>query len=274
MKRKLRIFLLMMALPVLLVCTAFATDVVTEGIQTAGRTTANPGCTVTYDAATGKYTASTKSGIIEGEQYALLVVKKPAAGESRIVSEETVMYIDQQAATAEGVTFDFIPMSTPNCEVLLGGKFTSGKSLVVLGEMLGKGVTVRGSVTYYRNKPWSMNISVQQNGIETANLLTETDGTFSTILPEGTYDFVISADGYLTHTQQVLVDGEMKNVSIDCRAYAGDTDKSGAITGTDLGQLISDYNKAPTYHTDLDNSGSVNGTDLSYLIGNYNNRAD
>ena len=114
MRHWLRLALCGGALAALLTCGASAAEM---------DYTTNVNGTVTYDSVSGKYTASYNQ-TIDGQQYALLVVKgtyeNGAADYS--ISEDTIMYIDQMAAGSTGVSFNFIPRSTPDCVVLLGGE--------------------------------------------------------------------------------------------------------------------------------------------------------
>ena len=136
MKHWLRLALCGGALAALLTCGASA--------ATDDYTTDANGGTVDYDSASGKYTAS-YTGAQEGNQYAILVVKGTYENgvANYSISEDTIMYIDQMAADSSGVSFDFIPRSTPDCVVLLGGVFEGNvESPVVLGTLVGKGATV------------------------------------------------------------------------------------------------------------------------------------
>ena len=261
MKKMIRLGLCMGLLSAALTCTALA--------ATPNYTTDKDG-TVTYQ--DGKYSAS-YSGTKTDNQYVLLVVKGTPAKYS--VSEDTIVYIDQKPATAAGVSFEnWIPMSTPDCVVLLGGVFEEGvDSPLVLGTLKGQGVTVSGIVDYYNytEQPWSVNIAVEgtDNSIQTA-----TDGTFEVTLSEGMYKFKVTADGYLTHTENIEITTDTTQIMIDYKSYAGDVDQTGAINPTDLSYLLADFNDLPTKGTDLNHSGIVNGTDLSILLGNLGNIND
>ena len=269
MRHWLRLALCGGALAALLTCGAAAatTDYTTD---VAG--------TVTYNG-DSSYTAS-YTGAKDGNQYAILVVK--GTYENGVpdysISEDTIMYIDQKAADSSGVSFDFIPRSTPDCVVLLGGDFGTTESPVVLGTLAGKGVTVSGSVDYYNydTNPWGVNVAVETTaGTQVTNFMTETDGAFTTTIPEDTYHFVVTAKGYLTHTEEVIISADSGEIVISYKSYAGDTDGTGAINPTDLSFLLADINSIDPYRdTDLDNSGAVNVTDLSILLGNLGNVSD
>ena len=123
MKRMIRALLAAAVLVSSLTVSAFA--------ATDGFTTDVDG---TVTCADGKYTAS-YTGAEAGEQYVLLVVE--GTPESYSVSQDSILYINQVAADANGVvTFsDFIPMNVANSVVLLGGYFSDG-SPKVLGTIL------------------------------------------------------------------------------------------------------------------------------------------
>ena len=270
MRHWLRLALCGGALAALLTCGAAA--------ATDDYTTDANGGTVNYDSTSGVYTAS-YTGTKDGNQYAILVVKYDGEDTSDyFISEDTIMYIDQKAADSSGVSFDFIPRSTPDCVVLLGGDFGTTESPVVLGTLVGKGVTVSGSVDYYNydTNPWGVNVAVETTaGTQVTNFMTETDGAFTTTIPEDTYHFVVTAKGYLTHTEEVIISADSGEIVISYKSYAGDTDGTGAINPTDLSFLLADINSIDPYRdTDLDNSGAVNVTHLSILLGNLGNVSD
>lgn len=96
---------------------------------TDGYTTDEKGV-VTYDG-TASFSAS-YSEAAEGGQYALLVVAGTADNYS--ITTDSILYIDQTAADADGVSFTgFIPKTVTDSVVLLGGEFEGASSPVVLG---------------------------------------------------------------------------------------------------------------------------------------------
>lgn len=119
MKRMIRALVAAAVLVSSLTVSAFA--------ATDGYTTDVDG-TVTCDGE--KYTA-TYAGAEAGSQYVLLVVE--GTPDSYTVSEDSILYIDQVAADANGtVTFSgFIPMSIADSVVLLGGYFDDGSPKVL-----------------------------------------------------------------------------------------------------------------------------------------------
>lgn len=98
--------------------------------------------TVNYNE--GTYTAICDTGITSGNQYVLLVIK--GTQDNYSISENTIMYIDQKAASGNSVSFDFIPKNTPECVVLLGGEFTDGTSPKTLGTLTSQGPAIDGDI--------------------------------------------------------------------------------------------------------------------------------
>ena len=223
-----------------------------------------------------------------------MVVKK---GQTPVISDSTIMYIDQAAATSAGVSFSFIPRSTPDCEILLGGVFTSGDSPVVLGELLGKGVTVSGSVKSYNPKvTTTLELYVAgttTNPTYTTTIAAQSTGSgqvtqsFSfTSVAAGTYDLVVSkADHVPYKITGIVVDSS----DIDLTSHAnaaiktitppcGDINAGKTINGSDANIVLSssNYNKttasAANTLSDLNGDGLINGSDVNVLLSsaNYN----
>ena len=193
MKKMIRLGLCLGLLSAALTCTALAAD---------DEYTTNIDGTVTYEG--GSYSAS-YSGAQEGKQYALLVVE--GTPDKYSVSEDTIVYIDQQQATETGVSFNhWIPMSTPDCVVLLGGVFDGNvPSPVVLGTLEGQGVTVSGTVKYQTVgtmfRPATVELHNEQGSL-IAQTQTDVNGKYSfASIPVGKgYKIVIKKLGYLTYT--------------------------------------------------------------------------
>ena len=264
MKKWIRLGLCTAVLAVALACTALAAEGAVYGTGAVSYDGAK--CSVTYS-----------EGLTNGNQYVLLLVTDPNS-----INDEGVMYIDQAAAAGGKVSFvGFIPKEWPTdgqtWTALLGGEFTDGASPKTIGTLtFGEGVPVSGAISYYNSVPRAVNVEVQNEAGEIVRTFTtNADGTFSVTLPIGSYSFVVKAEGYLMHTYEINVSGVVEDMSIDYQSYAGDVDASGAINGTDVGYVLSDYNKTePYYNTDFNNSGAVNGTDLSIVLGNIGKVSD
>lgn len=263
MKHWLRLALCGGALAALLTCGASA--------ATDDYTTDANGGTVDYDSASGVYTAS-YTGTQNGNQYAILVVK--GTYENGVadysISEDTIMYIDQVAADGTGVTFDFIPRSTPDCVVLLGGEFDDDQSPKVLGTLIGKGVTVSGSVELQgrTNHSGATVTLTGESGVPLATT-TESDGSFTiNSVPMGTYVLEITMPGYLSHTvSTVMVDEELL-VEVK-RLLGGDINNDTQITIDDLNQVLTEYLSMDGSIADVNGDTQVTIDDLSILLSNY-----
>lgn len=257
MKKWLRLGLCLGLLTVALTCSALAA---TEGY------TEDSAGTVTY--ADGKYTAS-YTETMSDKQYALLVVKGTPTDYS--VSEDTIMYIDQKAAGADGISFDFIPKSTPDCVVLLGGEFAGEDSPVVLGTLKGQGVTIEGSVKYQGNDSSAV---VQLRDKNTNEVLyetvTNTDGTYSIgSVATGEYNLYITKQSYLSYTKAIEVAEDMAIDQVDISNLAGDINDNGKVNNQDLSILLQNYNSEDKA-SDINCNGKVNSADLSALLGSFN----
>lgn len=286
MKKVLQLMFCAGVLAALLAGTALA-----AGTSTAGYTTANDNCTVTYNTETGKYTAAYNGAdLVNGSQYVLLVVKGTETDYS--VGENTIMYIDQKAATESGISFDFIPKSTPDCVVLLGGVFTDATSPKILGTLSGQGVTVSGSVTSY-NPNAAVTVELYATGTTANPAYTTTIAAASgsgqvtqsfafTSVAEGTYDLKVTKAGHTAYwVTGIPVGEEDLTIANAISLLCGDVDGSGSINGLDINEIL----RSDTYNTatdtaavsaaDLDGNGLINGLDVNIALSssNYNKGA-
>lgn len=269
MKRLLRLGLCLGVLAAALTCTALA-----AGVNTEGYTTANEGCTVTYDETEQKYTAA-YAGTKTENQYVLLVVKQDDEG-GYSISENTIMYIDQQEATAEGVSFTFIPRSTPDCVVLLGGEFSNGESPKTLGTLIGKGVEVSGSVDIGVNVTSNITLTLYNpDGTTAGSSSMNGDGNYSIpSIPEGTYYIKASKPGFIGGLVEVTVTGDGNVSAVTVPLYGGDLNTNGSINSVDLMALLDDFGAAKAedmknLYSDINENGMVNATDLMELLNNF-----
>lgn len=255
MKKMIRFGLCLGLLSAALTCTALAAN---------SDYTTDVNGTVTYQE--GKYTAS-YADAQNGNQYVLLVVK--GTPDDYSVSEDTIVYIDQQEATSAGVSFEnWIPMSTPDCVVLLGGTFADGSSPKVLGTLKGQGVTVSGSVTLQGRTNYA-GATVTLTGETTATATTDNTGAYTLdSVPVGTYTLQITMPGYLSYTKTNIAVNEPIQIERK-NLLGGDVNESGQVTIDDLTPLIQNYLANVSTPEDINGSGQVTVDDLSILIGNY-----
>ena len=284
MKRLLRLGLCLGVLAAALTCTALA-----AGVNTEGYTTANEGCTVTYDETEQKYTAA-YAGTKTENQYVLLVVKQDDEG-GYSISENTIMYIDQQEATAEGVSFTFIPRSTPDCVVLLGGDFGEDvTSPVTLGTLVGQGVTVSGSVTSY-NPGNSVSLKLYKAGTEevvaettiaaqTGNGKVTQDFTLNSVPVGESYDLEISKTGHTAYRLTgIPVEEEMSLSAL--KLLSGDVNGDDKINVSDQNAILGNgtYNlsvsEAAVKLADVNGDDKVNVSDINVVLSSdyYNKGA-
>lgn len=257
MRKWLRLGLCLGLLTVALTCSALA--------ATDGYTTDKDG---TVDYANGKYTTS-YAGVTSGEEYALLVVA--GTPEKYTVNEESIMYIDQKAADGEEITFDFIPRSTPDCVVLLGGSFNGTQSPKVLGTLEGQGVSVSGSVTLQGRKDHS-GATVTLKGAETYTTTTDEKGAFTLDgVAAGDYTLTITMPGYLTYTKTTLTVEDTTTVPAK-ELLGGDVDSAfdGYVNASDIQVVLGNFTKEPPYEgVDINDDGYINATEISIILSNF-----
>lgn len=255
MRKWIRLGLCLGLLTVALTCSALA--------ATEGYTTDLKG-NVTY--ADGVYTAS-YDGTTENMQYALLVVE--GTPDDYSVSEETLMYIDQKAAGADGISFDFIPRGTPNCVVLLGGEFTQETSPVLLGTLIGQGVNVSGTVTLEGRTDYSgATVTLTGNG-EPLTAQTDKTGAYSLDgVATGNYTLTITMPGYLSYTKTTLAVAD--SLTVDAKhLLGGDVNGNNQVTIDDLSAVLTAYLTTTDSAEDINGNGQVTVDDLSILLSNY-----
>lgn len=257
MKKWLRLGLCLGLLTVALTCSALAAD---------DEYTTSTNGTVTYSEQTGKYTAS-YDGTASGKQYALLVVKGTPTDYS--VSEDTIMYIDQKAAGADGISFDFIPKSTPDCVVLLGGEFAGADSPVVLGTLKGQGVTVSGKVSLQGRTDHSGAAVTLTGASGTYTATTDASGAYDLdgVAP-GSYKLTITMPGYLSYTKMTLAVEDTMTVDTK-NLLGGDVNSDTQVTIDDLSLILADYLKTTDSSADINNDTQVTIDDLSITLSNY-----
>lgn len=268
MKKMIRFGLCLGLLSAALTCTALA--------ATPDYTTDVNGTVTYYE---GKYTAS-YANAQEGKQYALLVVKGTVENgvAKYTVNEDTIVYIDQQEATGAGVSFEnWIPMSTPDCVVLLGGVFGEGvESPVVLGTLTGKGVEVSGSVDIGVNVTSNITLTLYNpDGTSAGSSSMNGDGSYSiSSVPEGTYYVKASKAGFVSNMVKVIVTGDGNIGEISVTLYGGDVNTDKMINAADLLALLSDFGKTEqdsitNGYADINEDTAVNAADLLELLANY-----
>ena len=267
MRRWLRLGLCLGLLTVALTCSALA--------ATPEYTKDKDG-TVNY--ANGKYTAS-YTGVTSGNQYALLVVKATKDGDAEPINDDTLMYIDQKEAESETISFDFIPKSTPDCVVLLGGVFDGGtggtvNSPVTLGTLIGQGATIevpKANVTFAGTT--SPTLALADEAGQEYSFTLGSDGAYSVSgVIDGTYTLTVSKKSHLTYTLKITVEnGEVTGGIPAVQLLAGDVNDDNYINSSDISIVLQDYLKPNMENaaSNINEDGFVNSLDISAVLGNY-----
>ena len=201
-----------------------------------------------------------------GSYYALLVVEGVyEEGQTPTISEDTVLYIDQGTANADGdVSFDgWIPKNEEPATVYLGGV---ADGPVLLGYLGSNTFVVAGTVTTDSGTTYEATVKLTDaEGAEFS--ATSVSGAYTVEVPEGTYTMTINVNNHLGYTKsslEVSADVQYKEVEL----LGGDIDGNGTITGVDLGDLLTNYGKNDENY-DISGDATVSGVDLGTLLTNY-----
>lgn len=214
----------------------------------------------------GTYSIGYTEGI-NGSYYALLVVEGVyEEGATPTISEDTVLYIDQATADANGdVTFDgWIPKNEEPATVYLGG--TGLETPVLLGYLGSNTFVVSGTVTTDSGTTYEATVTLTdaEGGVYTG---TSENGAYTVEVPEGTYTFTVNVKNHLSYTDNdfaVAADVSGKDVSV----LGGDLDASDAVNYDDLMGVLNNYN-ASTEEGDINGNGVVDYDDLMPVLNNY-----
>lgn len=213
----------------------------------------------------GTYTIGYTEGTASN-YYALLVVQGVYdEGATPVISEDTVLYIDQATADSNGdVSFDgWIPKNDEPATVYLGGV---ADGPVLLGYLGSKTFIVSGTVTTDSGTTYEATVTLTgEDG--TVHEGTATSGMYAVEVPEGTYTFNVNVKNHLSYTDSdfaVAADVAGKDVAVK----GGDIDGDGTVAFSDLAEVLK-YYKTASADTDIDGVGNVDFTDLSVILKNY-----
>lgn len=216
----------------------------------------------------GEYSVGYTEGT-ENNYYALLVVSGIyAEGETPAISEDTVLYIDQGTADANGdVSFEgWIPKNDTEATVYLGGSdLDDGPVLLGYLSKEEEKFTVAGKVTTDSNTTYEATVTLTD---AEGNAFTGTSalGAYSVEVPKGTYTFKVTVKNHLSYTDNELAveaDISEKNVALK----GGDIDGMGSVEFADLNTVLVDYGKES--EADIDGNGTVEFADLNTVLTNY-----
>ncbi len=223
----------------------------------------------TYEPAEdGTYSISYTEGTAS-KFYSIVVVEGVyEAGETPEISEETVLYIDQGTADANGdVTFGgWIPKNDERATVYLGG--TGSDSPVLLGYLAAASRTVSGTVMEVPATANEATVTLTDSE-GTEYTATTTNGAYSVRVPEGSYTFKVSVDNYIEKVEPVTISEDTsKNVTL----LGGDVNADGAIGDADITALRANYGTSEA-EGDIDGNGTVDYYDLMVVLNNYGKTA-
>ena len=202
----------------------------------------------------------------EGSYYSLVVVDGVyQADETPEISEESVLYIDQATADANGdVTFDgWIPRTDKAATVYLGG--TGATKPVLLGYLAAATREISGTVSGAPATANQATITFTGLGEEVEYTATaNASGAYTINVPEGSYTFKVNIDNYIEKVETVTV---TEDASKDVTLLGGDVNADGAINDADITKLVNGGSYDAT--CDIDGNGTVDFYDLMVVLNNY-----
>lgn len=215
--------------------------------------------------ADGTYSVGYSDGTV-GAYYALLVVEGIAdEGDTPTISEDSVLYIDQATADAEGkITFNgWIPKNDKPATVYLGG--TALDKPILLGYLGENTFVISGTISTDSGTTNLANITLKNSDGE-YSAKADSAGKYSVEVPEGTYTFTVTVKNHLSFTKSAFDVTEAKeNVNVSLKG--GDVNNDGTIDVEDLTKLVSGYGTAS--EADINNDGTVDIEDLTRTVSNY-----
>ena len=201
-----------------------------------------------------------------GNYYALLVVEGVYDEEDTpVISEDTVLYIDQAKADTNGaVSFDgWIPKNENPATVYLGGLDLGGP--VLLGYLGSSTFVVSGTVSTDSGTTYEATVTL--TGADKTFTATSVNGAYAIDVPEGTYTFNVNVKNHLSYTDNdfaVSADVNGKDVIVK----GGDINGDGSVQLKDLSDLLTEFGLSDV-ESDINGDGIANIKDLSILLSNY-----
>lgn len=205
-----------------------------------------------------------------GAYYAIVAVEGIAAeGTAPAITEDSIQYIDQKTADADGsVAFEDILLKVDGtaATIYLGG---SDLDEAVLLGWVNKPAdepdtfTVSGTVTSASDAAATVTLT---SGDKTFTVNTNA-GAYSVDVTAGTYKMVVTKAKHLSYTKNELVVAAAvtKNVTL----AGGEIVVDGTIDSLDLGKVLSVYN-AENSEIDVTDDGVVDSLDLGKVLASYN----
>ena len=252
MKKIWKYFILVALLGALMCTAAFAEDV-----ETPTFTDKADGATFTLDASGEKFTV-TYTGTTSGDQYLILMV---AAGDDGLytINDESIMYVNQDAAAASGVSFTVYPTKMVDAKIMLGGGTGSPVTLGYL-DVPAPDVTVNivGSSNTAETTVSADGKTLNVQNDQACVVVYTTDGgeTYQTL------EATPNANGGYDYDLSQLPDGAEVSVAIK-----GDANGDGKVTAADYGKIKAaalgktTLEGVAAYAADSNNSGTLTAAD-------------
>ena len=208
-----------------------------------------------------------------GAYYAIVAVEGIAAeGTAPAITEDSIQYIDQKTADADGaVAFEDILLKVDGtaATIYLGG---SDLDEAVLLGWVNKPAdapaefTVSGTVTSASDA--AATVTLTNVADETIVFTVNTNaGAYSVDVTAGTYKMVVTKALHLSYTKNELVVAEA--VTKDVTLKGGDVNADSTITYLDFGAMLTSYNTDDSA-VDVNADGIVNYLDFGTMLSNYN----
>ena len=209
-----------------------------------------------------------------GAYYAIVAVEGIAAeGTAPAITEDSIQYIDQKTADADGsVAFEDILLKVDGtaATIYLGG---SDLDEAVLLGWVNKPAdepdeyAVSGTVTLTSEATSASTVTLTSTADETKVYTVETvNGIYTITVPADTYKFVVTKALHLSYTKaELAVAGD---TTVDVTLVGGDTDADGAVNTADLTEVLVQYGKSAedAANCDIDDDGSVSVADLTAIL--------
>ena len=222
----------------------------------------------TTDNGDGTWTTSGSDASYAGKMMTMV------AYEGGEITVDSIQYIDQTTADENGAfAFEnYIPKNLPKTDytVLVGGE-TLDKALpagtIKAPEIVDVAVTGKASAIGDTAIKVDFCAPGTTEALVTADVV---DGAYTANVAPGTYDVVVKAAGYLSHTTTgVPVDAALDLGSVTLAA--GDVNGSGAVTIEDIGFVIGAFSDASLYDItkDFNASGTITIEDVGFATANF-----
>lgn len=236
--------------------------------------------TTTKDGDSNSWTTSGQNEAYAGKMMTMIAY---APAENGSITVDSIQYIDQTTADENGAySFSsYIPKDLPT-----NGDYTVKVGSEALDEAISAGkiekieitdVAVAGTITT-QSENANATISFYSGNSEAPVKTAETTkGAFNLSIAPGTYDVVISREGYLKYTiKNVVVADELALDAVTL--LPGDVDANDVVNTDDLTPIIGAFaqksgDDSYAVKLDLDANGVINTDDLTPTISSFGQKA-